>query len=200
MNKKVYDISSGSWEEVNEIRSLPLSYEQIIGKCVVGLVCYVTTPAGYQTAYTNAESKKLRAIFNFEGDIVGIDNISIPAVRDLIELESTRKSRLSCSAHIHTLEQDAIKARTASTKEIEALRADNKRLLTLVDTLKIEKEEYKLKLEAEISDRHEFVITYQNTEIAALVTQKKEMQDLIDDLYIKLSAAETKPLIKKIFG
>jgi len=147
-----------------------------------------------------AESKKLKAIFNFEGDIVGIDNISIPAVRDLIELESGRKSRLSCSAHIHTLEQDAIKARTAATKEIEALRADNKRLLTLVDTLKIEKEEYKLKLEAEISDRHEFVITYQNTEIAALVTQKKEMQDLIDDLYIKLSAAETKPLIKKIFG
>ena len=75
MSKKVYDISSGSWEEVNEIRSLPLSYEQIIGKCVVGLVCYVTTPAGYQTAYTNAESKKLKNTFNMNSNSMLVDMI-----------------------------------------------------------------------------------------------------------------------------
>lgn len=179
---------------LEDISKLPLSFASIIQDHVVALVVstYLDVDKEDRSPYTKSESAALCELLGISPVMVHqLSAIKIPNYKKVIKLEAERRSKVlvNDTRNLYSAEIKTLKEENAAFKVREA------RSLKLIDELRLEKEEFKNKLEDEIGKKHEFIVTTQNEHAADLITEKKELQkqnkelqDKIDDLYIQLSS------------
>lgn len=186
-----------SLNSVSDLSKIPLSFSKIIKEYVVGLSIIVTKDKIIDTPYTDTESSALLDILGIDNKyaLVDIGSINMPTFKDVLSAEAKRLS----DEQVTKGSLEKIKMIDDLQSDVKDLKDREKKLLKLVDELRVEKEQYKGMVEQEITKRHEFVISAQNEhtiqllkEKEDLLTQVSSMQDKIDDLYIELSQKNKK--------
>lgn len=172
-------------DDIQYLDTMPLSFYKIIKDHVMGIVVEVCYDDKYDdmSAYTKSESEELcNALGVTPARVQGIRDLKIPGFAKLVETEARRKSE----EWLNLVEggiQKELENQKETNKELEK---NINRLEALVADLRIEKEEFKNKLEKELSDKHQFIISQQNEHAVELVGEKKELKNEIKELEEKM--------------
>ena len=186
-------------DDIQYLDTMPLSFYNIIKDHVMGIVVEVCYDDKYDdmSTYTKSESAELcNALGITPSRVQGIRDLKIPGFAKLVETEARRKSE-----EWLRLVEGGIQKELGDQKEAnKQLEKNISRLEVLVADLRIEKEEFKNKLEKELADKHQFIISKQDEQAVELVGDKKELkgeikelQSKIDNLYEQLAAYSNIP-------